>query len=105
MILENVFFTEIELEKGNLDEFVEKGWYALNVHTEYPEEEVGNNAFLDWARDLFWIKQNHIVIVVKGNITDDVKEIIDCISEFWDRNLATSNKEDYKKKVDFILLG
>jgi len=105
MILENVFFTEIELQKGNLDEFVEKGWIALKVNEAYPEEEIGNDAFLDWARDLFWIKQNHIVIVVKGNITDDVKEIIDCISEFWDRNLSTSKKEDYKKKVEFVLLG
>ena len=90
MILENVFFTEIELENGSEKEFIEKGWYALNVHMSYPNEKISADAFLDWARDLFWIKQNHIVIVVKGILSDDVKEIIDCISEFWDRHLATS---------------
>ena len=105
MILENVFFTEIELENGNLDEFVEKGWFALKVNEVYPEEEIGNNAFFDWARDLSWIEQKHIVIVVKGILSDDVKEIIDCISEFWDRHLATSKKVDYQKKVEFILVG
>ena len=105
MILENVFFTEIELENGGLDEFVEKGWYALNVHLEYPEEEVGNNAFLDWARDLSWIEEKHIVILVKGSVGEEARETIEFLNEEWEEDWKNSKKEKYKKKVDFILLG
>ena len=105
MILENVFFTEIELENRDLDEFVEKGWYALNVHTEYPEEKIRNNAFFDWARDLSWIQQKHIVILVKGLIDQKTREIIEFLNDEWEEDWKNSKKEEYKKKVDFILLG
>lgn len=105
MILENVFFTEIELENGSEKEFIEKAWYALNVHTKYPNEEISADAFLDWARDLRWIKEKNVVILIKGSIDEETRETIEFLNEEWEEDWKTSNKEEYKKKVDFIITG
>lgn len=105
MIIENVFCAEIQLKNGDLDEFVEQGWYALKVNEEYPEEEIGNNAFLDWARDLTWIEEKHIVIVVKGKINERTQNAISLLDRHWANNFQNSNKEEYKKQVDFIIVG
>lgn len=105
MILENVFFAEIELENGSEKEFIEKGWYALNVHTQYPNEKISADAFLDWARDLSWIEEKHIVILVKGSADEEARETIEFLNEEWEEDWKNSKKEEYKKKVDFILVG
>lgn len=105
MILENVFFTEIELENGSEKEFIEKGWYALNIHTKYPNEEISADAFLDCTRDLSWIEEKHIVILVKGSIDEETRETIEFLNEECEEEWKTSKKEDYKKKVDFIIVG
>ncbi len=105
MIIENVFYAEIQLKNGDLDEFAEQGWYALKVNEEYPEEEIGNNAFLDWARDLTWIEEKHIVVVVKGSMKEETHEIIEFLNRHWANNFQNSKKEEYKKQVDFIVVG
>lgn len=97
MILENVFLKEIQLKIGDVDEFIEKCWYALNIDKEYPEEEIGNNAFRDWARDLDWIEQEVIIIIIKGNLQDSVRRTIGMINNYWESNKS--------KRVDFIIVG
>ena len=106
MILKDVFYTEIELEKGDFNEFVDKGWYALNMHIAYPDEEIGGNGFLDWARDLCWIEQKHVVIVIKGKVNDDTLKEIEFLDDFWERRfyeLGTDLEEE--KQVDFIIVN
>ena len=105
MILENVFFTEINMEIGTEWEFIQKGWYALNVHKVYPDEKIGPDAFLDWARDLTWIEEKRVIVLVRGPIDDEAKEIIEFLNEKWKEKYRTITKECYKKQVDFILVS
>ena len=105
MILKNnVFVTQIQLDNGTEIEFADKAWYALNIHKIYPDEQIGIDAFLDWARDLTWIKENHIIIIVKGNITDEITKLIEFIDESWENRQQKSTKVCYRKKVDFIIV-
>lgn len=99
MILENAFVANIELKKGDINEFVDKAWKALKIDEAYPKEKIGNNAFLDWAKDLFWIKEKEVVVIIKGNIRKDARKIIELLNEYWEEYY----NPDEEKNVSFII--
>ena len=99
MIIENAFIAEIQLENGDINDFVDKAWKALNIDKAYPEEKIGNNAFMDWAKDLYWIKEKEIIVIIKGKIQDDAKRIIEVLDKYWD---AIYDSEE-EKNVSFII--
>ena len=106
MILKNnVFVTQIQLDNGTEMEFVDKAWYALNIHKVYPDEKIGIDAFLDWARDLTWIKENRIIIIVKGLVNSETMETIEFLNEFWEKEFYELDGDpEHEKKVDFIII-
>lgn len=104
MILANIYYREIQLEHGTEDEFINKCWYAMNMHKIYPNEKIGADAFLDWARDLNWINQSHIIIAIKGKIHVDTRETLELLNEHWEKRLKAAKDSDDRKKVDFIIV-
>lgn len=95
MMLKNTYAKTIQMVNGTEKEFVEKCWHALNMHVVYPAEEISEDAFLDWARDLCWIKQSHIVISIEGKIQQETKETIDFLNTYWKKK---------EKQVEFIFV-
>lgn len=100
MILNGIFYAEIDLNGNEKKEgeFISKAWYSLRMDEKSPDEGICKKSFSDWVTDLSWIEQDHIVFVIKGNVTDSTYEIIEKINRYWEsKKIQTPGKKTLKK--------
>ena len=108
MIIEGAYYREIIMQEPTEKEFIRKFGEAVDMlqHAIEKSYSVMNmDQFLDWAKDLWWIEEEHLIFIVKGNVSEEVKKLMTSIINFWRDEAEHVIVEGKSKQVDFIIVG
>ena len=108
MIIEGAYFREITMQEPTAKEFIRRFGEAVDMLPHAVEKNydaMNMDQFLDWATDLMWIEDKHLIFIVRGAISDDVRELMNDIINFWRDEAEHVIVGGESKKVDFILVN
>lgn len=107
MVLKNVYFREINMKNGTWEEFKNELGPALDMLGHVVEDsydKMNISAFLDWAKDLCWIKEDNIIIKVNGPVCELVEDVMNEISKFWAVEAEKCIAGGKNRNFEFILV-
>lgn len=107
MIIEGAYYREIIMQEPTSKEFIRKFGEAVDMLQHAVEKEYETMKivqFLDWATDLWWIEERHLIFIVKGKVSEEVRKLMVEIINFWRDEAEHVIVGGKSKQVDFILV-